>query len=453
MGELRYRKIALYAPHPKQIDFHTMGAEKRSRLLMAGNQEGKTHAGGYEFACHVTGLYPDWWKGYRFTRPIRAWCSGVNGAKVRDNPQLKIMGARSAFGTGFIPGNMLKVEPAMSKGTTGLIDFIEVEHARGGRSTVKFMTYDMDDAAWESDTLHLIWYDEEPPRKKHSAGAARLTTTAGIDYMTFTPLLGMSEVVRDYYPHPSTPDRGFIRMGIADALHIPAEEHERIAMRYPKHERKARLEGFPILGSGAIYDVPEHVIMVDPFKVPSHWPQIVGLDIGGGEHPTAFVVLAWDRDTDTIYVVDSYKVPDPKISTHAASLRMKGAWRPVAYPHDAHQHDRSSGDTYRDIYSGYGINMLTIHSQFEDGGMSVEPGIAKIEDRLSTGRLKVFSHLSGWFEEYRLYHRKDGLIVKEFDDLLDATRYGIMMIRFSSREPQQFNMPDTVGMDYDPLST
>ena len=34
-----------------------------------------------------------------------------------------------------------------------------------------------------------------------------------------------------------------------------------------------------------------------------------------------------------------------------------------------------------------------------------------------------------WFEEFRLYHRKDGRVVKERDDLMSATRYAVMMLR------------------------
>jgi hypothetical protein len=46
------------------------------------------------------------------------------------------------------------------------------------------------------------------------------------------------------------------------------------------------------------------------------------------------------------------------------------------------------------------------------------------------GRLKVFRSCQMWFGEYRQYHRKDGMIVKDKDDLLSATRYGIMMLRY-----------------------
>jgi hypothetical protein len=45
----------------------------------------------------------------------------------------------------------------------------------------------------------------------------------------------------------------------------------------------------------------------------------------------------------------------------------------------------------------------------------------------------VFSSLLDWFEEFRLFHRKDGKVVKEGDDLLAATRYGMMMLRFAEQ--------------------
>ena len=79
-----------------------------------------------------------------------------------------------------------------------------------------------------------------------------------------------------------------------------------------------------------------------------------------------------------------------------------------------------------------GLNMLHKHAQFEDGGVSVEAGLMAMLTRMQMGKLKVFKHLNDWFEEFRLYHRKDGKVVKEGDDLMAATRYGIMMLRFAS---------------------
>jgi hypothetical protein len=74
-------------------------------------------------------------------------------------------------------------------------------------------------------------------------------------------------------------------------------------------------------------------------------------------------------------------------------------------------------------------------------------------DRMKTGRLKVFSHLGEWFEEFRLYHRKDGLIAKERDDLLSATRIAIMMLRVAASPADMRAAPTTADGDYDPLSS
>src|SRR5262249_44551435 len=60
------------------------------------------------------------------------------------------------------------------------------------------------------------------------------------------------------------------------------------------------------------------------------------------------------------------------------------------------------------------------------------PGINQPESvliRMESGRFKVFKHLTDWFDEYRLYHRKDGRVYKEGDDLMSATRYAVMMLR------------------------
>ena len=59
-------RLRYYRPYPKQLDFHAAGAAHCERLLMAGNQLGKTLAGGFEAAMHATGRYPEWWIGKRF---------------------------------------------------------------------------------------------------------------------------------------------------------------------------------------------------------------------------------------------------------------------------------------------------------------------------------------------------------------------------------------------------
>ena len=89
---LTENRLAYYNPYPKQAEFHNAGAKHRERLLMAGNQLGKTLAGGFEAATHATGRYPDWWQGRRFIKPTVGWCCGVTGEVVRDTVQKVLVG-------------------------------------------------------------------------------------------------------------------------------------------------------------------------------------------------------------------------------------------------------------------------------------------------------------------------------------------------------------------------
>ena len=82
-------------------------------------------------------------------------------------------------------------------------------------------------------------------------------------------------------------------------------------------------------------------------------------------------------------------------------------------------------------YTAQGLDMLYTHAQFEDGSVSLEAGIQDMLIRMESGRFKVFKHLTDWFDEYRLYHRKDGRVYKEGDDLMSATRYAVMMLRLA----------------------
>ncbi|MCP5099913.1 MAG: terminase [Chloroflexi bacterium] len=218
-------------------------------------------------------------------------------------------------------------------------------------------------------------------------------------------------------------------MTIDDAPHISAEQRQTIIDSYPPHEREARVKGIPALGSGRIYPVTEESITVEPRTIPEHYAQLGALDFGW-EHPTAAVRLAWDRDDDIVYIASAYRVKKQTPIIHAAALKPWGEldW---AWPHDGLQHDKGSGVPLKDQYEEQGLDMLPDKATFEDGSNGVEAGLMMILDRMQTGRLKVFSHLNDWFEEFRLYHRKDGKVVKEYDDLMDATRYGIMCLRFA----------------------
>jgi phage terminase large subunit-like protein len=427
---LTENKLQYYRPYDKQREFHAAGAHARERLLMAGNQLGKTLAGGMETAMHMSGRYPEWWKGKRFERPVVGWVCGRSDEDVRDGMQRILLGRPGQIGTGTIPKEaILDLVPA--RGTSGLYDLIRVQHVSGDASIVATKSYKAGREAFQGETLDFCSFDEEPPPEIYTEGMTRTNIGNGPVWLTFTPLLGMSEVVRRFLLE-KTPDRSVTQMTIDDVDHYSDEEKRKIEASYKDHERDARTRGIPILGSGRIFPFSEDRIAVEYRDIPPHWPRIGGMDFGW-EHPFAAVELAWDRDTDTVYVTKCHRLKEASPVIHAGTLRSWGKELRWAWPRDGRRETlEGAGIPLAEQYRDQGLNMLYDHAQFEDGSVSVEAGLMKMLTMMEGGRFKVFKDCHDWFEESRLYHRKDGKVVKEGDDLMAATRYAVMMLRYAS---------------------
>ena len=425
----RTNRLRDYKPYSKQREFHRQGATVRERLFMAGNQLGKTVAGAAEAAMHLTGRYPDWWDGKRFAKPIVMLAGSESYELTRDGVQRLMVGPpdrEEEWGTGFIPADCINAR-TRRMGVSNALDSITVRHVSGGMSSLYFKAYEQGRGKWQANTVDYVWFDEEPPEDVYIEGITRTNATQGLIALTFTPLMGMSNVVARYLMEEN-PDRVVTTMTIDDAEHYTPEQRAQIIASYPAHEREARTKGIPTLGSGLIFPVLEEEIVIEPIAIPAIWPQINGMDFGY-DHPFAAANLAWDRDADIVYVTKNYRSRQTTPVIHAAGIKPWGDWIPCAWPHDGFQHDKGSGDQLATLYRDQGLNMLPENATWEDGGNGVEAGIADMLDRMLTGRWKVFSTCTEWLEERRLYHRKDGKIVKERDDVISASRYALMMLR------------------------
>lgn len=429
-------KLSDYRPYPKQQAFHEAGGAFRERMLMAGNQLGKTLSAGMETAMHLTGKYPDWWKGKRFDHPVR-WIAGSESTELtRKGVQRILLGPpenRQAWGTGAIPKDALIGAPAMRQGVPDSVASINVRHVSGGQSNIQLQSYDQGRSKWQADTLDGAWLDEEPPADVYYEVLTRTNVSLGPVYTTLTPLLGVSDVVKRFYID-ETPGTHLTIMTIQDAAHFTPEARASIIASYPEFEREARTQGIPQLGSGRVFPINQSSITCQSFPIPPHWPRIGGIDFGW-DHPSAGSLLAWDRDSDVIYVTNAYKAREQTPVMFAGAVKPWGEWL-YAWPHDGLQHDKGSGEQLAKLYKAQGLKMLPDRATFEDGSNGVEAGIAEMLERMQTGRFKVFQHLTDWLEEFNLYHRKDGLIVKERDDLISSTRYAMMMRRFAKTQDQ-----------------
>lgn len=440
-----------YGPYEWQVDVHNAGPDSPERCLIAANRVGKTQCAGAEVAIHATGLYPDWWEGLRFTVPVRIWCGSDTNETSRDIVQASLLG--DPVGTGWIPKKFLGDITTRQAGVKDVVDTIRVKHASGGWSKVTLKTYEQGRKKWQGTSQHFVWLDEEPPHDIYTEAQTRTLDVKGSILMTFTPLEGATEVVRHFVDGKAGSGIYVKNVTWADAPHLDEAEKARLLLSYPEHERDTRALGLPMMGSGAVFPIGDDKIMCKAFAIPDHFARIVGIDFGI-DHPAAGVWLAWDRDADIVYLYDAYKAAGHTPVYHADAIKSRGKNIPVSWPHDGMQRGKADGVPLRDQYAKHGANMLWCSARYDDqtgGAQPREPVVQKIYEAMLEGRFRVFEHLTDWFEEKRMYHRKDGKIVAERDDLMSATAYAVMMLRFAeatTRAQPQF----TAENEYDPLA-
>jgi phage terminase large subunit-like protein len=198
-GSQRYCR-ALY---PKHLAFFEASRTTRESMLLAGNRTGKSQAGAYATTLHLTGLYPPWWRGRRFTTPTDAWACGDTSTTARDIVQAELLGPLGRPGTGFIPRHLL-LDTRAKRGGGGGIDTAWVQHNSGGISTLQVKGYQEGRESFQGTAKHLVWLDEEPPMDVYAECLLRTTATGlfegGITLLTFTPLSGPTELILSFLP-------------------------------------------------------------------------------------------------------------------------------------------------------------------------------------------------------------------------------------------------------------
>lgn len=414
--------------YPKHLQFFAHGKSYKERLALAANRVGKTETmGGYELTCHLTGLYPAWWPGRKFHRPIDAWAAGKTGQTTRDIIQLKLLGPVNAIGTGLIKKELIH-DLSSRRGLPDAYEKIYVKSASGGISELGLKSFDQGRQSFEGTKKDVVWLDEEADLGVYTECLLRTADTTGkgdngLLMLTFTPLLGMSEVVLQFLPGGSIEEKclgpkSVIMASWDDAPHLDEQTKADLLASIPPFQRDARSKGIPQLGAGAIYPVPESDIFVPDFELPKHWPRVYGMDVGWNR--TAVPWGSIDRETDVLYLYSEHYRGEVEPSVHAQSIKARGEWINGLIDPSARGRSQKDGQKLIENYRDLGLRLNVAVN-------AVESGLLETWQRLSSGRLKVFNSLGNWKSEFRLYRRNEkGQIVKANDHLMDATRYLVM---------------------------
>lgn len=452
-----HHRAYYYKPYPFQQRFHNLIGEgtarpARVKCAICANQIGKSTMCAYETAWHLTGEYPEWYTGHRFTRAVNWICAGVTNESTKKICQAELFGDPTderLLGTGTVP--QLAIGRRTRKtGVPDAYETVRVKHKNGGHSVVHFMCYEQGPKKFMGVKADGGWLDEEPPQPIFSqVKRSRLAKEHSVILLSFTPEEGATEVVMtllDTLPI----GYGLVQATWDDAPHMTKDRREEMLSDIPAHEREMRSKGTPFAGAGLVFPVTDDSVTCAPFEIPAYWPQIVGIDFGW-DHPFAAARIAFNRDADCVYLVSEYHETHATPPIHAAAIKPWGAWLPVVWPADGLQTEKGAGTALSLQYRLQGLNLLPEHftnppnfaegKEEGDGGIGVEPGLMEMLTRMQTGRFKVFSTCQKFLQEKRTYHRDEhSRLVKKFDDVISATRYATMSLRHARTKPIKRNL-------------
>jgi hypothetical protein len=177
-----------------------------------------------------------------------------------------------------------------------------------------------------------------------------------------------------------------------------------------------------------IYSMPDSDLIVKAFSIPDNWPRAYGLDVRW--NTAAAIWGAHDPQSDVLYLYSEYfGETDPAI--HVAAIRSRADWIHGLIDPATNGRNQADGQGLTQMYRKLGLHLLAIDNPIESGTLSMQ-------QRMQSGRLKVFASLSRYLEQRRLYRRDEkDQIVKDRDNLQDAARCLVSGISRMHTKPVQ----------------
>lgn len=405
-----------YTPHTKQRQFHAAGNKAKERLFLAGNRTGKTYCGIIESCMHLTGIYPDWWEGKRFTRPIKAWAASVTTSLTKE-----------VLETGYldvIPVNLIL-------GSNVQQSTFRIKHSSGGESILSFKSYEQGRKKFQAAKLDLVHLDEEPSSAIYTEALMRTMSTdvynKGILILTMTPLMGLTDLVNQYIDGKDgdvvddVSKKYYTMASWSDNPYLLEEEKKDLLESLPPHEREAREKGIPSMGRGMVYPIAEETFVVNPFLIPEYWSKVYAIDFGWTA-PTAVMFGAYDRDNDIVYLYAEYYQAERTPQQHAVNLCNMGAsTMHGVYDPAGEQKSQKDGGDIVSLYRQSGLHHMS------KANNAKEEGVMKVLQRFQNSKIKVFSTMTQTLREFRMHARDEkGDIKKGNDHLMDCMRYLVM---------------------------
>ena len=454
--DMRYNALRYFRPFEHQKSFFRTISDRRG--ILAANRIGKTVSTCYETAMHLTGQYPTWWEGKRYDRPITAMVAGEGWSQVALVLQNELLGTpdiklKENIGSGAIPRDAIDLDTMRSDGANCI--GIEIRHRTGGKSYLLFANYTQEVRQLQGFKLNLAVFDEQPPDDFFSEIVTRTATTQGMVMCSFTPLKGLNGLVSKFWNREQGYD--FIRVswddvpeydpwGEAFLLNSTRQQLER---DYLPHERDARIQGKPIMGKGAVFqmrDWPTYRTGDIPFQEMRNISRVIALDLGLVNDKTVISLMYWDPYEKTAWLHRQIVVQgvEEAVPTQYINhlLRPEVYGTPIVLPADANTSGRytMSSTSIRELFEQYELNVApnAIMNPPDGQGRVTNHksyGINQMRQMLEVGSLMVNENCVEFLREAQNYYVDTHGRFSDPDDCIDSARYALLACLQGIAEP------------------
>ncbi|ELO4930461.1 terminase family protein [Escherichia coli] len=460
---VKYNQLEFCEPFPYQEVFMEAGSKYKTRFLRAGNRSGKTYGASIEFAYHLTGLYPDWWKGERVEGSGHVfWVIGITLNSVAQVIQKELLGTndcrdKQRLGTGRLPKHTIITDRGWQPDGACLRQCL-IKHKDGGENILAFWGSE-NESVMMGHKVRYVWMDEENPYTSlqiYSQCQTRLLNAAGKGkngsmIITATPEGGKTPL-NDLFERNEKKNLYLQQASMEDNPTLTEEQIEDFLSKIPVWQRAMRRNGLPVLGNQAVFPFLDDEITVDEITPLAHWEVMMGIDIGEKIDPSVIAICVYDPDNEKYYLYKTLKMDfdqETRSAKHVADVILNSEFSavPLMTPHDAGVKSNDP-NSYAKILQRMGVNVFPDSFQNpadtqlgiqhtgkgNKSNRKISTGLNEMILGLEDGSLKIKDTCFEWLKEKQNYYLKvnknTGTVSYAGDDHhIDASRYAYMSLR------------------------
>lgn len=287
-------------------------------------------------------------------------------------------------------------------------------------------------AGLESSTAKAAWLDEcgqdEWSLETWAAIQRRLSLNRGRVLGT-TTIYNEGWTKTELYDRWEAGDEDYDVIQFASVINpsFPMAEFKRVERTLPEWLVNTAYKGLYSKMPGLIYpDFDEATMKVEDFKVPKHWPVVIGLDFGGVNNATIYLAQNIDRKPHRWYLFAEYLEGNMAVKAHVQKAKQRIGDR----EHVTVTGGTGSEEQWRTEWTNAGLYVSPPEI------FDVDLGILSVTALIKDDLFRVFSSCSGILDEFKRYKNKvdpNGVVLDIIENkakfhYLDGLRYASILI-------------------------